>query len=166
MESKAQILAKSILQYFQEMNDPFFDNLQDIAGIENMAREILKDVETEKMEKPTPDKYGYYSSIAFDDDESGWQIEGGEEEYYKALAIWKSQQAETAPEPTETPLSHETLLSLGYTLTYNCFTIGQRCYTEKNSMNVIEHTNDKGEQIYTIGQTFKEVKTVKDLKHE
>jgi len=111
MESKAQVLAKSILQYFQEMNDPFFDNLQDIEKIEEMAREILKDVET-------------------------------------------------AP---ETPLSHETLLSLGYTLTYNCFTIGQRCYTEKNSMNVIEHTNDKGEQIYTIGQTFKEVKTVKDL---
>jgi hypothetical protein len=112
--SKAQILAKSILAYFQNMNDPFFSNLEDISEIENMAREILKDVEH--------------------------------------------------AEPTETPLSHETLLSLGYTLTYNCFTIGQRCYTEKNSMNVIEHTNEHGEKMYTIGQTFKEVKTVKDLK--
>ena len=61
MNAKAQVLAKSILQYFQEMNDPFFDNLQDIAGIENMAREILKDAETAPELPELPDETPLHS---------------------------------------------------------------------------------------------------------
>ena len=118
MSTKAQILAKAILQYFQEMNDPFVSNVEDIAGIEEMAREIIKEAEPapkHQQEKPTPEKYGYFSANCFDSDQSGWQIEGGEEEYYKALAIWESQHAETAPElPDETPLHSSHLRAAGF----------------------------------------------------
>ena len=60
--SKAQVLAKAILQYFQEMNDPFFDNLQDIEKIEKMAREILKYVETAPEMPELPDETPLHSS--------------------------------------------------------------------------------------------------------
>lgn len=47
--------------------------------------------------KPTPEKYGYESfGLEF---QGGWQIEGGEEAYYKALAEWKIKRSCDAPNP-------------------------------------------------------------------
>jgi hypothetical protein len=67
MDSKAQILAKSILQYFQEMNDPFFDNLQDIEKIEEMASEILKEAETmPELPDETPLHSSHLRAAGFD----------------------------------------------------------------------------------------------------
>ncbi len=40
------------------------------------------------MEKPKKEDYGYESSISFDE-QTGWFIEGGEEEYDKALEAWE-----------------------------------------------------------------------------
>ena len=39
--------------------------------------------------KPTPEKYGWHTQIGFDDEPSGWQFEGGEDAYEKALRDWK-----------------------------------------------------------------------------
>lgn len=41
------------------------------------------------MNKPTPEKYGYYVSTSFDDAQ-GWTIEGGEDKYYEDLQRWES----------------------------------------------------------------------------
>ena len=41
------------------------------------------------MNKPTPEKFGYYTSTAYDD-ASGWMLEGGEDKYYEALQLWDS----------------------------------------------------------------------------
>jgi hypothetical protein len=38
--------------------------------------------------KPTPEKFGYHQQSGFDDEPSGWMIEGGEEAYRAALAEW------------------------------------------------------------------------------
>ena len=43
-------------------------------------------------EKPTMEKYGYHSKCGFDDDESGWMFEGGEDAYYEALKKWEDAQ--------------------------------------------------------------------------
>jgi len=40
--------------------------------------------------KPDPHAYGYISSTSFDDGETGWCIEGGEEAYYEALQRYES----------------------------------------------------------------------------
>lgn len=39
-------------------------------------------------EKPTMQEYGWEANYTFDG-ESGWMIEDGEEEYYKALKKWE-----------------------------------------------------------------------------
>lgn len=39
------------------------------------------------MEYPLPENYGFHSSSTFDE-QSGWQFEGGEEAYYKALELY------------------------------------------------------------------------------
>lgn len=39
------------------------------------------------MNKPIKEDYGFVESNSFDE-ESGWMIESGEEEYYKAYAKW------------------------------------------------------------------------------
>ena len=39
--------------------------------------------------KPTKEEYSWYNQSGFDDQPSGWQDEGGEEEYYKALKEWE-----------------------------------------------------------------------------
>jgi len=42
------------------------------------------------MSKPTPEQFGYYNAISFDE-ESGWMIEEGEERYYEALKQYEEQ---------------------------------------------------------------------------
>lgn len=44
-----------------------------------------------ESKKPTPEQYGWISQNSFDDDESGWAIEGGEEKYYEALSQWNDE---------------------------------------------------------------------------
>ena len=43
-------------------------------------------------EKPTMEKYGYHGKCGFEDDESGWMFEGGEDAYYEALKKWEDAQ--------------------------------------------------------------------------
>jgi hypothetical protein len=43
-------------------------------------------------EKPTMQIYGWHEQCGFDDEPSGWMIEGGEEAYYEALKKWKDAQ--------------------------------------------------------------------------
>ena len=47
--------------------------------------------EEQFIEKPLPAKYGWHEQIGFDDEPSGWTIEGGEEAYYEALAKYLNQ---------------------------------------------------------------------------
>jgi hypothetical protein len=46
----------------------------------------------EKIKAPTKAEYGYIESDGFDDLQSGWVVEGGEEEYFAALARWEIEQ--------------------------------------------------------------------------
>lgn len=39
--------------------------------------------------KPNPEKYGWHEQQGFDDEPSGWMLEGGEDAYYKALKEWE-----------------------------------------------------------------------------
>lgn len=39
-------------------------------------------------ERPTADKFGWYSKSGFDDDESGWMIEGDEDAFSEAFTKW------------------------------------------------------------------------------
>ena len=41
------------------------------------------------MEKPNKKDYGYDESTSFDNEPAGWCIEGGEEEYEKAMELWE-----------------------------------------------------------------------------
>jgi hypothetical protein len=41
------------------------------------------------MEKPKKEDYGWHDQHSFDDDESGWLLEGGEEAYNEALEAWE-----------------------------------------------------------------------------
>ena len=43
------------------------------------------------MEKPDKKLYGWHDQEGFDDEPSGWMIEGGEEAYYEALKKWEEQ---------------------------------------------------------------------------
>lgn len=45
------------------------------------------------MNKPDPKKYGFHDQQGFDDEPSGWLIEGGEEAYEKALQEWNRKEA-------------------------------------------------------------------------
>jgi len=38
------------------------------------------------------EKYGYHGKCGFEDDESGWMFEGGEDAYYEALKKWEDAQ--------------------------------------------------------------------------
>jgi len=59
------------------------------AGNDN---DIIPDViNTSKLEKPTEEKYGWYSSTSFEE-ESGWLYQGGEDAYYEALKKWEAVQ--------------------------------------------------------------------------
>ena len=40
-------------------------------------------------EKPTMEQFGWHNQQGFDDDESGWMFEGGEDAYYEALKKWE-----------------------------------------------------------------------------
>lgn len=42
------------------------------------------------IKKPTMEEFGFQNSTSFEQ-EVGWMIEGGEEEYYKALKKYKEQ---------------------------------------------------------------------------
>ena len=44
---------------------------------------------------PRPEDFGYYESCSFEE-QSGWQLEGGEEAYYETYAKWEKEQAKTA----------------------------------------------------------------------
>lgn len=44
------------------------------------------------FEKPLPKKYGWHEQVGFDDQPSGWMIEGGEEAYYEALEQYENKQ--------------------------------------------------------------------------
>ena len=44
------------------------------------------------MEKPIKEKYGWHTQCGFDDEPSGWLIEGGEEAYQKAMKLWRFMQ--------------------------------------------------------------------------
>jgi hypothetical protein len=39
--------------------------------------------------KPNPEKYGWHEQQGFEDEPSGWMLEGGEDAYYKALKEWE-----------------------------------------------------------------------------
>ena len=41
------------------------------------------------MKKPIKENYGWYSQCGFDDEPSGWYVEGGEEAYDVAIKRWK-----------------------------------------------------------------------------
>ena len=41
------------------------------------------------MEKPNKEKYGWHNQDGFDDEPTGWLIEGGEEAYFEALKRWQ-----------------------------------------------------------------------------
>lgn len=54
------------------------------------------------MDKPKPEDFGWHESQGFDDEPSGWAIEGGEEAYRIALDKWYNQfPAEEAPMSVE-----------------------------------------------------------------
>lgn len=40
------------------------------------------------MKKPQKKNYGWNEKLVFDDEATGWTIDGGEEEYYEALEKW------------------------------------------------------------------------------
>lgn len=44
------------------------------------------------MIKPNPKDYGWHDQNSFDDEPSGWMIEGGEEAYYEALKKYEELQ--------------------------------------------------------------------------
>ena len=44
--------------------------------------------EAKELTKPKMELYGYHISNHFDDEPTGWLIEGGEEAYYEALKKW------------------------------------------------------------------------------
>ena len=46
---------------------------------------------TTELEKPTMEKYGWYSSTSYEE-ESGWLFDGGEDAYFKALEKWEKLQ--------------------------------------------------------------------------
>ena len=59
---------------------------------ENLDDKSIKDWykgEEELNFKPIKELYGWNEKSLFDDLPSGWQIEGGEEAYYKALELWE-----------------------------------------------------------------------------
>ncbi len=51
--------------------------------------------------KPEMQDYGFHIQMGFDDEPTGWLIEGGEEAYYEALGAWE---AESAKDPRDNPL--------------------------------------------------------------
>lgn len=54
------------------------------------------------MDKPRPKDFGWHESQGFDDEPSGWAMEGGEEAYHVALDKWYAQfPAEEAPMSVE-----------------------------------------------------------------
>lgn len=53
-----------------------------------MSNITTKD-ENLEPKKPNPKKYGYHEQQGFDDEPSGWMIEGGQDAYYKALREWE-----------------------------------------------------------------------------
>ena len=52
----------------------------------------LSDLILIKMEKPNKEKYGWYTQCGFDDEPTGWLIEGGEEAYEEAMKRWQFMQ--------------------------------------------------------------------------
>ena len=44
------------------------------------------------MEKPIKEKYGWHTQCGFDDEPTGWLIEGGEEAYDEAMKRWQFMQ--------------------------------------------------------------------------
>ena len=48
------------------------------------------EVSAEEIKKPDPEKYGWHEQCGFDDEPSGWLLEGGEEAYNEAVEKWKS----------------------------------------------------------------------------
>jgi hypothetical protein len=53
---------------------------------------ITKEKDMKDLEKPTKEKFGWLDSNGFDGEPSGWQFEGGEEAYYKAVDEWSLSQ--------------------------------------------------------------------------
>jgi len=45
-------------------------------------------VKTDCKHKPTPEQFGWHNQNGFDDEPSGWMLEGGEDAYYEALKKW------------------------------------------------------------------------------
>ena len=46
-------------------------------------------IENNKTEKPNMEQYGWHNQESFDDLPSGWMVEDGEENYFKALKEWE-----------------------------------------------------------------------------
>jgi hypothetical protein len=92
--------------------------------------------------------------------------EMGKELENMALEILKDEKTQDASGQAfyQTPINPVVLRAMGYRELDNGFKIeGRRCFVKANYLHVVEHTNDKGEKMYTIGQTMREIKTVKDL---
>jgi len=55
---------------------------------ENKKQCAIQNVIT-STEAPKMEKYGWHRQCGFDDEPTGWLIEGGEEAYYEALTKWE-----------------------------------------------------------------------------
>ena len=54
------------------------------------AKKVNDDAIPNHIERPNMGDYGYHVQESFDDLPTGWQIEGGEDAYYEALAKWEA----------------------------------------------------------------------------
>ena len=60
---------------------------KDVQDVQTIKKNIK--IEIEKLTVPIPENYGYRERQGFDDEQSGWTIEGGKEAYYKDLSDWQ-----------------------------------------------------------------------------
>jgi len=56
---------------------------------EEQIRRVMKNYEGKLKTKPIDTDFGWHEQQGFDDEPSGWMLEGGEEAYYKAFKEWE-----------------------------------------------------------------------------
>lgn len=63
------------------------------GAISKIDSEGVKGKTDNPHRKPTEEQFGWHTQSGFDDQPSGWQIEGGEEAYCELLETWHEAEA-------------------------------------------------------------------------
>ena len=65
-----------------------------MSEVELLDGEVVEIVDVQEVGRPNPEQFGYIPKDN-PEEEGGWTLEGGQEEYEKALASWESKTPET-----------------------------------------------------------------------